>query len=489
MNASALTEFFEDATEVVTATSDFLYGSILAYLLLGVGLVYTLWTRGVQVRLFGRMWKSVAGKDDDTVHPGISSFQAFATGMASRVGTGNIVGVAVALTLGGPGAIFWMWVVAFLGMATGFVEATLAQMFKVRNGSDDTYRGGPAYYIRYGLKSKAFAAVFAVIVVFVFGFAFNMVQANTIADTLSSNHNISSSITAIVLVALVAPLLFGGIKVIAKFSGRIMPIVAGIYVLIALTVVAMNITQVPQLFGDIFSAAFGLNEAVVGAGAGIMAALINGTRRGLFSNEAGMGSAPNMAATASVSHPIQQGLIQSLGVFIDTMVVCTATALMVMASGVYDVSLIGSGQGAALTGAAVISAFGGWAAWLMTGIIFLFAFTSIFGNYTYAEVNLHYLGARKTGLTLARLLIVVAVAAGALVSLDLAWALADVAMWAMAMINLVAILLLSKWFIGALKDYEALTKGGKKVTRFVGHGNPHLPGDLPGDIWAKGATR
>lgn len=482
-HSSPLVLAWDVTDNLIQPTSDFLHGWILAALLLGVGVFFTIRTRCVQLRLFPRMWATVLGRDDDTQHPGISSFQAFATGMASRVGTGNIVGVAIALTLGGPGAIFWMWVVAFVGMATGFVEATLAQIFKERYNGDATFRGGPAYYIRAGLGSRRFAAMFAIIVIFVFGFAFNMVQANTIADALEQGHSIPPWVTAIALVLLLAPLLLRGISAIARFAGTWMPIVAGVYILVALAVALLNLPAVPGVLADIVTSAFGLNEAVAGTGAGIFAALMNGTRRGLFSNEAGMGSAPNMAATASVTHPVQQGLIQSLGVFIDTIVICTGTAIMILVSGAWDVSLIGSQQGAALTTAAVTTEFGSWATILMTVIVFLFAFTSIFGNYSYAEVNLHYLNVSERGTRRLRVVILAAVALGALLTLPAAWGLADIAMWMMAMTNLVAIVLLSRWFFGALKDYEAMTAGGQRVSRFVGHNNPHLPGDVPGDVW------
>ena len=474
-----------DLSDVLGSISNFMFTYVLIFLLVGAGIYFTLRTSFIQLRHFGAMLKAIVAKEDSS--GGISSFQAFATGMASRVGTGNIVGVAIALTLGGPGAIFWMWIVAFLGMATGFVEATLAQIFKARR-PDGTYRGGPAYYIRDGLKSKFWAVAFAVMLIFAYGFAFNMVQANTIADTLKANHTVSPIITAIALVVLAAPLLMRGIKPIAAFSGKYMPIIAGIYVLIALTIVFMNLNMVPAMLADIVRGAFGLDEALVGTGAGILAAMLNGTKRGLFSNEAGMGSAPNMAATASVSHPIKQGLIQSFGVFIDTIVVCSATAFMIMASGAYDISDIGLVAGATLTNEAIVLSFGPWAVWLTSIIIFAFAFTTLFGNYSYAEVNLTYLGVPERGLVFFRIAVLAGVGVGALMELEAVWALADIAMAFMATTHLVAIILLSRWFFGTLKDWEGRISTDDKSVRFVGHGNPLLPADIPGGVWAPGAT-
>lgn len=474
-----------ESAAVLETISTWLYSYWLIYTLVGAGLLFTIATKGVQIRHFPRMWKQIVAKDG--AHDGITSFQAFTTGMASRVGIGNIVGVAIALTLGGPGAIFWMWVVAFLGMATGFVEATLAQVFKVRN-FDGTYRGGPAYYITTGLKQKWLAVIFATVLIFTYGFAFNMVAANTISDTLNTNHGLPTWVTAIALMLLGAPLLLRGIRPIARFSAKYMPIIAGIYVLIALIIVLMHVTELPSMIALIFRSAFGLDEAVVGFGAGILAAMMNGTKRGLFSNEAGMGSAPNMAATATVSHPVKQGLIQSIGVFIDTIIVCSATAFMILSSGVYNIADIGNNDvGAALTNASIVSSFGDWAIWITSFIIFAFAFTTIFGNYSYAEVNLNYLGVNGKAIIVFRLLVILGVGLGSVLTLATVWNLADVVMALMATVNLISIVLLFKWFKGTLKDYEQKIAQGTTDQRFVGVGNPLLPGDVPGDVWAEGA--
>lgn len=474
-------------TSLIDPVSSFLYTYVLIYLLVGAGIYFTVRTRAVQVRLARQMWRVIAGSRGNS-EGGISSFQAFCVGLASRVGTGNIVGVAIALTLGGPGAIFWMWVVAFLGMATAFIESTLAQMFKVRN-EDGSYRGGPAYYIQSGLGSRPFAVLFALLLIFTFGFAFNMVQSNTISDALSG-HGVSTEWTAVGLMILAAPVLFGGVRRVASVAGVLLPIMAGAYVLLAFVVVGLNVGEIPRVLATIIEGAFGLNQAVAGTAGGVLAALLNGVKRGLFSNEAGMGSAPNTAATATVSHPAKQGLIQSLGVFVDTMVVCSATAFMILVAGpsVYDPGTTNEAVGASLTTSAIAETLGTWTTPLMTVLLFVFAFSSVLGNYSYAEVNLSFLGVRGKGLTALRTLVLAAVGVGARLSLDAVWALADIAMALMAIVNLVAISLLGKWAFGALRDYEAKVREGRSDDRFVGAGNPLLPGDLPGDIWAPGAS-
>ncbi len=471
----------------VDPLSNLIWSYLLIYLLLGVGVWFTLASRFVQVRLFGDMlrviWGSRAGAEG-----GISSFQAFAVGIASRVGTGNIAGVAIALTLGGPGAIFWMWVVAAVGMATGFVEATLAQMYKVPS-PDGSYRGGPAYYIERGLGSRAGGVVFAVLLILTFGFVFNMVQANTISSVLDAGHGVDVRISAIVLALLTAPVVLGGVRRIARVAEMILPLFALGYVVLAAVIVVLNLGEVPRVFEDILRGAFGLDEALAGTGGGLVAAMLNGAKRGLFSNEAGMGSAPNAAATATVRHPVQQGLIQSLGVFVDTMVIGSATAFMVLVAGpsVYTPGVTGEAEGAALTQVAVAAALGDWTTTLMTVIVFLFAFSSVLGNYSYAEVNLDFLRARPSALLTFRLLVVGAVALGAVVALELVWALADVAMGLMAMVNLVSILLLGRWALGALRDY---TQGRRQDEwpRFRGVDNPHLPGDLDNEVWGPGTA-
>ncbi len=472
---------------LIDPISKLLWNYILIYLLVGAGLYFTLSTRFVQARMFPAMLRTLRGSRKDA-EGGISSFQAFAVGLASRVGTGNIAGVSIALVLGGPGAVFWMWVVGLLGMSTGLVEASLAQLYKVRS-ADGSFRGGPAYYIQTGLKSRVGGIVFAVLLIFSFGVAFSMVQTNTIADVLHSAHTISKTWTAIVLVILTAPVVFGGVRRIAKVSEIVMPIFALIYVLIAVVIILMNFNEIPTVFKEIIQGAFGLNPAMAGVAGGVTAAILNGTKRGLFSNEAGMGSAPNAAATATTDHPIKQGLVQSFGVFVDTIVVCSATAFIILFAGpaVYTPGKATDLNGAALAQAAVSEQLGSWSTWLMTILIVGFAFSSVLGNYYYAEVNLYFLHANNTVLTIFRVVVLISVGLGAVIALDAVWALADVSMAFMAIVNLTAILLLGKWAKGLLRDYEASRKAGRDPV-FIATNNEFLPGELPGDVWTAPAT-
>ncbi len=467
---------------LIDPISKVLYTYVLIYLLLVAGLYFTVRTRFVQVRyfrrMFGQLFHSRSGDG------GISSFQAFCVGLASRVGTGNIAGVAIALTVGGPGAIFWMWVVALIGMATALIEATLAQIFKVRTG-DGTFRGGPAFYIQRGLGSRPGGILFAILLVFTFGFAFNMVQANAIADVLNASHQVEVHYTTIGLVLLAAPVLFGGVRRVARVAEVVLPLMALAYVLLALVIIALNIGNLPHVFTQIIGGAFGLHQMAGGFAGGIAAAMLNGVKRGLFSNEAGMGSAPNVAATATVSHPVKQGLIQSLGVFVDTIIICSATAFIVLVSGpaIYDPQAPGKMAGASLTTAAVAASLGSWTTWLMTVLVFVFAFSSVLGNYVYAEVNLFFLGVRERGITIFRLAVLAAIAMGAVSKLSIVWNFADVAMGLMAIVNLIAIVLLGKWAFAALRDYQRQADAGLDP-QFVAE-DAGLPGHLDGDIWTR----
>ncbi|HVQ97649.1 MAG TPA: sodium:alanine symporter family protein, partial [Mycobacterium sp.] len=405
----------------VVPISNALYSYVLIYLLIGAGVYFTVRTRFVQVRYFGRMLRQLrrsGGRED-----GISSFQAFCVGLAARVGVGNIAGVAIALTVGGPGAVFWMWVAAAVGMATSLVEATLAQIFKVRSG-DGAFRGGPAYYIQRGLSSRAGGVFFAVLLVFCAGVAFNMVEANAISDVLQTSHHVGVGWTAVALVALTAPVVFGGVRSVARLAGVVLPVVALAYALLALTIVAVNITNLPGVFREIIGGAFGIRQMAGGFAGGIAAAMLNGVRRGLFANEAGMGSAPNVAATATVSHPVEQGLIQSLGVFVDTMVVCTATAFIVLVSGpdVYNPAHPGATTGASLTQSAVAAGLGSWTTGLMTAVVFVFGFSAVLGDYVCAEANLLFLGGRQRAITALKVSTLIAVGLGAVLKLTFVWA-------------------------------------------------------------------
>ena len=470
----------EQLQAVIDPVSGFLWGTVLIYVLLAAGVYFSVRTRFVQVRLFGHLWHVVLGSRQGA-QGGISSFQAFCIGLASRVGTGNIAGVAIALTVGGPGAIFWMWCVAFLGMATGFIEATLAQIFKVPQ-PDGTFRGGPAYYIERGLGSRTWGMIFAVLLIFTFGVAFNGVQANTIADVLQGAHTVPPIYTGVILAVLAAPIFFGGMRTIAKVAEIVLPLMALGYILLGAVMILMHLGNVPHAIGLIVGSAFGFAPAAGGIAGGFSAALLNGVKRGLFSNEAGMGSAPNTAATATVAHPATQGLVQSLGVFVDTMVICTMTALIVLVSGLYDGGTNGGISGAALTQAAVTASFGVAGQWFMTIMVFAFAFSSVLGNYAYADANLTFLHASPRAFFIFRIVALLAVFAGSVAELPLVWALADVAMGLMTLVNIGALLGLTRWALAALADYEAQRAAGR-VPVFVIGNIAAPPGTLPGDVW------
>lgn len=469
---------WDSVNSTLSSFNDFIYSWMLIPLLVGAGLYFTLRSKGLQFRLFGAMF-SVIGHSRDAQHGQISPFQAFAMGLAARVGTGNIAGVAVAITLGGPGAVFWMWVVALLGMATAFIEATLAQLFKMP-WRDGTFRGGPAYYIWKGLGSWGWGAAFAVSLLFTYGIAFELVQANTISNTLHDAYGWPAWATGLVVTFFTGLVILGGIKSVARVTEYLAPAMALIYIGVALLVIVTHIGDVIPVFGEIFESAFGLNEAFAGTTGGFTAALMNGVKRGLYSNEAGMGSAPNAASTATTIHPARQGLIQAMGVFVDTILVCSATAFIILTSGIYipgqDV------EGATLTTGAAISALGPWVQHIMVVLIFVFCFSSLIGNYAYAEVNMDYLfPGKKAANMVLRLAIIGATFVGSIAKLGLVWTLADTSMFFMAVINLVAIILLGKWAIGILKDFEA--SGGKGA--FVAVDNPYLPRQLEETIWTK----
>lgn len=485
------TGFIQTLTGAVGTSADTLFGYVVIGMLLSCGLFFTLMTRGMQFRFFPDMLKAIFYSRSGA-EGGISGFQAFAIGLSSRVGTGNIVGVAIAILLGGPGAIFWMWIVAVLGMATGLVEATLAQMYKVRNPKDQTFRGGPAWYIRDGVGSAKLGGVIAVLVIFAFGIAFEMIQANTIAATFKETWGIDEMYTAIFLVIVCSPLVLGGIRPIARVTEMIAPAMALIYMAVAITIVVMNITAVPHMISLIIGSAFGLTPAAGGVTGGLAAAMLNGVKRGLFSNEAGMGSVPNAAATATVAHPIQQGLIQSFGVFVDTIVVCSCTAFIILVGGVYTPenaeSLKESGN--VLTQQSVAANLGDWAIPLMAVLIFVFAYSSILGNFTYAEVNADYLSGNESWANMVlRITVILSVVVGAMSKLSLAWNLGDLAQALMASVNLIGLLLLFRVFQGALRDYESQRHHVKanaiEDLTYRGVDNEHMEADLPTNVWTR----
>jgi AGCS family alanine or glycine:cation symporter len=438
----------------VGTSNEILSTYVLIILLIGLGIYFTIKTKFVQFRMFGEMVRLLGDGVEDTAKgkEGISSFGAFCISTASRVGTGNLAGVALAISTGGPGAVFWMWLIALIGSASAFVEATLAQIYKVKD--KDGFRGGPAYYMEKALRQRWMGILFAVLITLCFGLVFNSVQANTITLALETAYGFDRWITGLVITVLTAFIIFGGIKRIVKVAEFIVPIMAGGYVLLALYIIVTNITLLPNVFATIFSSAFGLQEA---AGGTMGAALMMGIKRGLFSNEAGMGSAPNAAATASVSHPVKQGLIQSLGVFVDTLLICSATSFIVLLSDVYKNQNL---EGIAIVQTALSSHIGVWAGSFIAIAVFLFAFSSVVGNYYYGETNIEFMNTNKKWLLVYRLAVVGMVMFGSLAKVSIVWDMADLFMALMAITNLVAIGLLGKIAFAALADYTRQKRQG-----------------------------
>lgn len=466
-------EFLES---FVAFTNDILWSYVLIVMLVGLGIWFSLRTRFVQVRCLKEMVRLLKeGVGQKTEHNHISSFQAFCVSTASRVGVGNIAGIAIAIVSGGPGAIFWMWIIAILGSATGFIESTLAQIYKVpREGGG--YRGGPAYYIKNVLGNKPMAALFAILISITFGLIFNSVQANTIAISLQAAFGMDRMIMGLILAALTGVVIFGGVARIAKVAEWMVPIMAGLYLLIALGVTLFNIDKLPHVFSIIFASAFDL-QAVAGGGMG--AALMTGIKRGLFSNEAGMGSVPNAAATASATHPVKQGLIQAFGVFVDTLLVCTASAFIVLLSDGYA---DGKLTGIELVQQSLAQHLGGWAPSFLAAMICLFAFSSIVGNYYYGEINIGFISKNSMTLMLFRVFVVGMVLFGSVAKVALVWDMADLFMALMAITNLIAIAILGKYAYIALHDYLAQKRAGIKEPEF----DPAiLPSQKGIEVWGK----
>ena len=449
---------------IVSAISGVLTDYVMVSVLLAVAIWFTIRTQGVQFRMVGEMIRLLirSGQkyddkrsDDQPAHGKVSSFQAFALSIASRVGTGNLAGVATAIAIGGPGAVFWMWVIALLGASMSFVESTLAQLFKVKG--DKSFRGGPAYYIQKGLHKRWWSVTFAVLIILTFGFAFSSVQSNTIAQAMQNSFAINEQQTSIVIAAATLAIIWGGIHRIARFSEIVVPVMAVAYIILAIVIICINIGSFPHVMALIVENAFGFNEVMGGT---MGSAIIMGVKRGLFSNEAGEGSTPNAAATASVSHPVKQGLIQTLGVYTDTLLVCTATAFIILCSGIYTQG----DNGIVLTQSAIDAGLGGnmkFGSTFVSIAIFFFAFTSIVSNYYYGETNLRLIKDRPWIVTLYKLLVTLIVYAGGVVSLDLVWGFADITMALMTLCNLAAILLLGKYALRLLKDYRQQLREGK----------------------------
>ena len=457
--------------EVIDVINEYLWTYVVITFLVGCALYFTLKMKGVQFSMIGEMMRllgqSTSINDNDnhndnhndhdnhndnkkTKH--INSFQAFAVSLSSRVGTGNLAGVASAIFIGGPGAVFWMWIMAFLGSATAFVEATLAQLYKKRGA--DAFYGGPAYYMEQGLHKRWFGIIFAVLITLTFGLANQLVQSNTLCTALADSLHFDITWVGIVLTIATLIIIFGGIQRISRFSAVVVPFMAVGYIIIAIIVICMNITAIPGIIALIIKSAFGINQAVGGM---VGMAVLQGVKRGLFSNEAGEGSAPNAAAIAHISHPVKQGLLQSLGVFTDTIVICTCTALIVLIAGLYN----GDADGIVLTTQSLEAEIGVAGRYFITAAIFLFAYSTIIANYFYGETNIRFITRHPQAVFAFRVLSGVVILAGAFMTLQTAFCIVDLVMGLMTICNLIAITLLSKKAFRLLDDYKTQRKAGK----------------------------
>ncbi len=459
---TVISDFFTAIPGVISGISGFMYSYLLIILLLAVGLYFTFRTKFVQFRLLGESVRLVTEKKDDK--NSVSAFQALMVSTASRVGTGNIVGVANAIAIGGYGAVFWMWVIALVGGASAFIESTLAQIYKKRDKDGGSY-GGPAYYIEAALKSRWLGVIFAVALIATYAVGFNMLCSFNLVTSLSEYSFYGDPATSkvplicgAILAVLVGICVLGGGKRIVRVTSVMVPIMGVAYILMALVTMVLNITAIPMVLKNIFVSAFDF-KAIFGGFAG--SALMQGIKRGLYSNEAGVGSAPNAAAAADVSHPVKQGLVQMLSVFIDTLLICTATAIMCLCSGLEP---SGELTGAPFVQTALSGTFGGFGYYFITFSLLLFAFTTLLGNLFYCEGCLNYIAKKPVGqksLTVFRVLACVVVFLGALLEFGLVWDLADVLMGIMAIINLPVIVILGKTALKTLKDYTDQRKEGK----------------------------
>lgn len=425
-------------------------------MLVGCAIYFTWNLRAVQFTMLPTMIRNLFKPSDETFEKigkkKVSSFQAFAISLSSRVGTGNLAGVASAIFVGGPGAVFWMWVMALLGASTAFMEATLAQLFK-RKGKVSFY-GGPAYYMKYGLKRPWMGVLFACLIIFGFGMANQLVQSNTLCDAISDNLHIPINYVAMVIALMTLIIIFGGIQRIALFCAWIVPFMALGYLLLAIYILLINITDIPAMLSLIIRSAFGWEQA---AGGAVGVAIMQGIRRGLFSNEAGEGSAPNAAATATIDHPVTQGLLQSLGVFTDTLVICTCTAFIILLSGLYTENY----DGIILTSHAMERHLGSFGSWFLLAAIFLFAYSTIIANYFYGETNVRYICNKPWAVFIFRLISGVVVLLGGYMTLQQTWSIVDLAMAFMTILNLIAVVMLSKYSFRLLQDYQKQRKEGK----------------------------
>ena len=469
--------------ELITSINDAIWSYVLIVALVGCGLWFTWRTRFVQFRMVGEMVRLLTDSAIDTVETQvkereaegkrkqISSFQAFAVSVATRVGTGNLAGVASAIAIGGPGAVFWMWIIALIGSSTAFVESTLAQLFKQKH--KDSYIGGPAYYIQRGMHMRWMAILFAVLITCQFGLSNNSIQANTICGAMQEAFGWSPIWVGALLAALGLFIVFGGIQRIAQVSAVLVPVMAIGYIVLALVIIVMNIGLIPHVMKVIVLDAFGIQQI---AGGGIGTTVMYGIKRGLFSNEAGEGSAPNVAATASVTHPVKQGLIQALGVFTDTLLVCSCTAFIILISGLYQIPEL---NGIALTQSALQSEVGSAGPIFVAIAIFLFAFSSIIGNYYYGEANIRFITSNTKVMTIYRIFSAgVMVIFGAMASFELVWNIVDFFMALLTACNLTAIIFLGRYAFRLLDDYRKQKKQGIKEPVFHRSQFPELEHEL-----------
>jgi AGCS family alanine or glycine:cation symporter len=466
--------------ELITQINDAIWGYVLIGGLIICGIWFTWKTKGVQFRMVGEMLRLLADSatsgtdslsDKDKNHKHISSFQAFAVSVATRVGTGNLAGVATAIAIGGPGAVFWMWVIALIGSATAFIESTLGQLYKQRQ--KDSFVGGPAYYIKRGLHCNWMAYLFAVLITITFGLSYNSIQSNTICGAMYEAFGWNPLLVGSILSVVALIIIFGGLQRIANVSAVMVSLMAIGYFVLVMVIIIMNIEHIPHVLKVIITNAFGLEQGVGGT---IGATIMNGVKRGLFSNEAGEGSAPNVAAAATVSHPVKQGLIQALGVFTDTLLVCSCTAFMILISGLYSTPDL---NGIALTQAALNSEIGAFGPTFIAIAILLFAFSSIIGNYYYGEANIRFMTSSNAVLTVYRVLSGgVLVMFGAMASLEIVWNLGDLCMAMLTACNLVAIVRLGKYAFKLLEDYRQQKRSGIKEPTFHRSQMPEIEKDL-----------
>ncbi len=440
---------------MLSALNDFLWGQFLIVALIAVGLFFTVSSRFVQFRYFGRMFgvlRSAMHRETGR----ISSFQALVVSVAGRVGSGNIAGVAVAITLGGPGAIFWMWVIGLMGMATSFFECSLAQLYK-RVDPEGNFRGGPAYYLSRGIGQQWLALIYSVLLLVTFGFGFNAVQSYVVATSVNASFGVPTWITGLVMVVLLGATIFGGMKRIAVVSEIIVPVMAIGYLLCAVLVIGMNIGEVPNVLATIVRSAFGLDSAI---GGGIGVAILQGVKRGLFSNEAGLGSAPNVAAVAYVPHPVSQGIVQAFSVFIDTIVMCTCTAFIILLSEVYQPGAQNI-SGVTLTQDALASHVGAWGGGFVSIALLLFAFSSIMYNYYLGENSLNYFSENnKKMFNVFRVMVLALIFWGSLQDLGTVFAFADVTMGLLAVVNLIGLVWMARIGMRLLRDYDQQLRSG-----------------------------